>query len=1552
MPNVPAPLLCLWSPSAVDPACTAAWRQVAQGALGKAAARTGMPVRIGDPVMALRAAASANPGRDLLLVDARATVSVDGVRKLLHAAGANPQFAVISALGRAVPALDPLPEDADAERGEALLAAWGEPVLFSTAYWSLGMSFWRARALSLVEDITAGALPERLAGAVHGALYVASPRVPGITADVELPLQALRARLAHRCDAPGWAPAGRPVLLHILHGWGGGAERFVRDMMRTDNTRAHLVLVARGSPDERQHGQHLALHHDLDGPPLREWPLATPIADTALHSPEYAAVMAALVAEWDVAAVLVSSLIGHSLDALRSGLPTAICTHDYYPLWPVLHADFGDESAEWDDAVLTAMLQDARPDGPFAQRPASHWIALRTAYLDALAIADATLVAPTHGVRANQCRIAPLLAQRRWQVIAHGIDLRSARPAIDASPRDMAHRLRVLVLGSIHGGKGEALLSQVLPQFDSAESPVEFVLLGSGDAGMRFFGRRNVHMRREYAHAQLPKLVAELQPDLALLPVSVAETWSYTLSELWSLGVPVLSTRLGSLAERIEHGVTGLLVDATSDAIAATLLQLARDRNPLQTLHAPALPSLQEMIEAWQQALPASVQAHSPALAASPGRIQALARELELTRTSERVTDLGDETRRQRAELDRRAAWATELESGLRESEQLLAAASASNQQHRTEQLALQASIEDQRRQLAQLIGQLDEAHRRYRIGEQALADALRKFEDHRSIAAQHEAEASARLAEKQRHLATAQDRLTDKQNRLVEMQRQLADMQVRLAESDRRLLETSDALEQQEREMHAQHLLYADDTADLARQRDVALAQRNALDAERALLLHSRSWRYTAPLRSLRSAFVHATLRLRFSWLRARGLTTRTLASLRRRGLSGTFQRARQELRQPPVAASESLDPTAADATAEFAIPSSLTPRASIVVPVYNHLAHTLACLRSIANSGDATPFEVIVVDDASSDATAQRLAGIAGLRYLRNPRNLGFIGSCNAGAAMARGDTIVFLNNDTTVKAGWLDALLRTFEEYPEAGLVGAKLVYPDGRLQEAGGIVFDDASGWNYGRFDEPEDPRYNHVRDVDYCSGAAIALPTALFRQLGGFDTRYAPAYYEDTDLAMQVRAAGMRVLYQPASLVVHFEGVSSGTDINAGVKAHQAINQRTFFARWRHELASHPTTAGDIQRASDHRARKRVLVIDACTPMPDRDSGSLRMFNLLRLLREEGCAVTFFADNLKHDGDYTLALQQLGVQVWWSPWLRDVPRWFAEHGRSFDVIMASRHYVASNYLLLARKLAPQAQFVFDTVDLHYLREQREAELSGDPGQQRVAQQTRARELRLIREADLTLVVSPVEQALLAREEPAAKVAILSNVHHSTIAQTPFRERRDLVFVGGYRHPPNADAALWLARDIYPLIRARRPDIALHLIGSDATTEVLALGKIDGVQVHGHVPDLAPYMDGCRIGLAPLRYGAGVKGKINLSMVHGQPVVATAAAVEGMHLRDGLDVLVADEPDAFAAAVLRLYDDAQLWQTLAHNGLVNVEQHFSFDAARRALRAVLA
>jgi glycosyltransferase involved in cell wall biosynthesis len=288
--------------------------------------------------------------------------------------------------------------------------------------------------------------------------------------------------------------------------------------------------------------------------------------------------------------------------------------------------------------------------------------------------------------------------------------------------------------------------------------------------------------------------------------------------------------------------------------------------------------------------------------------------------------------------------------------------------------------------------------------------------------------------------------------------------------------------------------------------------------------------------------------------------------------------------------------------------------------------------------------------------------------------------------------------------------------------------------------------------------------------------------------------------------------------------------------------------------------------------------------------------------------------------------------------------------FRERGAEFDAIVLSRHYVAASYVGLARLYAPRAKLIFDTVDLHYLREQRGFELEKKPELARRAAATKAQELKLIRECDVTLVVSEVERALLATDAPGARVEVLSNVHEVYGCRRPFAERRDLVFVGGFQHPPNTDAVTWFAREVFPLVRAKLPDCKFHVIGSKVPPSITALAD-EHVIVHGYVEDIAPYMDGCRVSVAPLRYGAGVKGKVNMAMSYGLPVVATGVAVEGMHVKAGKDVLVVDDAAAFAEAVVRAYRDETLWNVLSGRGLDNVRRHFSFDAARAAVRRIL-
>jgi GT2 family glycosyltransferase len=625
--------------------------------------------------------------------------------------------------------------------------------------------------------------------------------------------------------------------------------------------------------------------------------------------------------------------------------------------------------------------------------------------------------------------------------------------------------------------------------------------------------------------------------------------------------------------------------------------------------------------------------------------------------------------------------------------------------------------------------------------------------------------------------------------------------------------------------------------------------------------------------------------------------------------------------------------------------------PEVSVVIPVYNNIAHTLHCLRSIAEVGARTPFEVIVVDDCSKDDTQAVLARCKGVRVIKNEKNLGFIGACNAGAAAAKGEYVYFLNNDVQVLPGWLDELRVTFDAVPEAGLVGSKLVYPDGRLQEAGGIVWKDGSAWNYGRMDDPDKPEYSYRRDVDYCSGASIMLPLALFNEFGHFDAHYAPAYCEDTDLAFQVKKHGRRVLYQPASVIVHYEGITSGTDLGSGVKKYQVVNQKKFYERWKTTLASHRPNGIEPMLEKDRGVTKRILVIDATTPRPDHDAGSLLKFYHLRLLQDLGYQVTFMPDNLLHDGEYTRDLQRLGIECIYEPHCLSARHLFTARARDFQLAMLCRPYVAIRHMEALRRLAPDIRIIYDTVDLHYLRERRQAEVEKNPLLGERAERTRQDELRLITQADASIVVSPVEKELLAKEVARANVHVVQLVIPEEGQGPGFEERRDILFIGGYQHTPNAEAVLYFCREILPQLRQRIPELRFLVLGSRPTPEIQALAS-EHVQVLGFQKDITPYFNACRLMVAPLRFGAGIKGKLGTSFSYGLPVVASSIAAEGMYLQHGREVLIADTPQEFADAVVRLYNDPQLWTQMSTAGRQLLRERFSPDVIRQGLAQVIA
>ncbi|HZR64404.1 MAG TPA: glycosyltransferase, partial [Terriglobales bacterium] len=637
-------------------------------------------------------------------------------------------------------------------------------------------------------------------------------------------------------------------------------------------------------------------------------------------------------------------------------------------------------------------------------------------------------------------------------------------------------------------------------------------------------------------------------------------------------------------------------------------------------------------------------------------------------------------------------------------------------------------------------------------------------------------------------------------------------------------------------------------------------------------------------------------------------------------------------------------IEPTAPTRPIEFPIHEQVD--VSIIIPVFNQFRFTHACLACLQENQGPEAFEVIVVDDCSTDSTGEAVPKMPGVVYLRNETNSGFVRSCNRGAEAARGKYLLFLNNDTLVRSGWLTALIDTFRENPRAGIAGSKLLYPDGRLQEAGGIIWRDASGWNYGKSDDPRKPEYNYLREVDYCSAAALMIPKSLFISVGGFDSRYEPAYYEDTDLAFKVREAGYKVLYQPVSEVIHYEGATGGTDLASGTKKHQEINRSTFAEKWGAELIKKPSD-GDLDfLVRPPHGRKNILVIDHHVPMPDRDSGSLRMFQILKLLCQLGHRIVFIPDNLAYEPPYTCELQKRGIQVIYHPYVRSVRDYLLAHGAEFDLVVLSRCDFARKHISDVRLHAPQSRIIFDTVDLHYLREDGEARLTCDPELRRKAEDKQRLEYELIDQADETWVVSPVEQQLLRTKWPHKSVQLLSNIVDVPGSQTPFALRQDYLFIGGFQHRPNADAVLFFVRHIYPLVSRQLPDAKFYIIGGNPPPDIVALAT-DQIVVTGLQRDTRPFFESVRLSVAPLRFGAGVKGKINQSMACGVPVVATSIAIEGMELTSGQDILVADAPEDFARALIELYQSETLWKRLSENGINKTHELYSQETARKNL-----
>jgi GT2 family glycosyltransferase len=583
-----------------------------------------------------------------------------------------------------------------------------------------------------------------------------------------------------------------------------------------------------------------------------------------------------------------------------------------------------------------------------------------------------------------------------------------------------------------------------------------------------------------------------------------------------------------------------------------------------------------------------------------------------------------------------------------------------------------------------------------------------------------------------------------------------------------------------------------------------------------------------------------------------------------------------------------------------QLALPTSDEPLVSILIVAYNRAELLLRCLRSLHA---AAPFEVVIVDNGSTDRTRELLDRTSGARRIDGGANLGFPAAVNRAARVARGRHLLFLNHDAAPLSGSIDAALAALGE--GVGAVGARLLLSDGSLQEAGSIIGRDGSCAGCGRGDKPDQPEHMFRRDVDYCSAAFLLTPRAIFEELGGFDEGYGPAYYEDVDYCVRLQKRGFRVVYDPDAVVAHFEFASSHS---IAAKRMQAERRARFVAAHRDWLER-------------PRARKnlRVLVIDDRVPHAHLGSGWPRAQAMVRALVDAGHQVTFFP-LMFPDDDWAAVRGALPstVEVMLGLGVSGLRRFLDE--RDFDRMIVSRPENLKTLRARARRWPP---LVYDAEALFALRDGTDVRS----------------EVELARGAHAVIAVSQAERGYFEGVAPAFMVG-----HALEARPTPasFAAREGILFVGAFHHDrsPNSEGMRWFMREVWPALKKEK--IPLTVVG-------VRPPRLPDVQVLERVEDLTPLYDRARLFIAPVFAGAGLPYKIHHAAAHGVPVVATSLLARLLGWRE--ELAIADQPQDFAARCLELYHDEQSWTRLRASALARVATDCSPRAFAESLSEAL-
>ena len=643
---------------------------------------------------------------------------------------------------------------------------------------------------------------------------------------------------------------------------------------------------------------------------------------------------------------------------------------------------------------------------------------------------------------------------------------------------------------------------------------------------------------------------------------------------------------------------------------------------------------------------------------------------------------------------------------------------------------------------------------------------------------------------------------------------------------------------------------------------------------------------------------------------------------------------------------------------SAMLRLPRAAEPDVTILLVLFNQAELTFGCLGSIAEtlSGGDVGVQVVILDNASTDQTVALLNRIEGATVIRSPVNLHFLKGVNQAAHLATGRTLLLLNNDAQLLPDAVASALRTLDSAPDIGAVGGRIILPDGTLQEAGSIIWRNGAAAGYGRGADPNTPDFMFQRDVDFCSGAFLLTPTETWRGMGGFDERYAPAYYEETDYCLRLWESGRRVVFDPDVAIIHYEFGSSASSTEA--LALQSGNHRIFVQHHREWLEGQFSLdpVNVIAARTARSSRPRVLVIEDRVPKVELGSGYPRSNLLLHELLRAGADVTLFP-TWRHPETWPEVRRALDkrIEVLIAAEASQIRPYLEARRGHFDAIIVCRPPNMASFeeaVGTDLDLIGSARVIYDAEALFVTRALQRRSATGDPVADEERHAMVAEEVALTRLAESVISVSPADAETL--ETYGAKdVRVLSHALADEPLPGGHAQRDRIVFLGaiGFENAPNADAVRWFAADVLPVLRRSLGEVTrLTVVGMVKAPSVLAL---DGtaLELKGMVDDLRAGLADARIMVVPSRIGAGIPLKALQAAALGIPMVVTPLMAEQLDWKDGQEVLVAEDATGFAAACVRLYSDPVLWEEVRLNALNRVRRDSAPEVFARTVRGLL-